>query len=58
MTKQEQKEILEGAARELKLLIDDVNVANSMKAERDNLDEPEFHDYQTCYELHKLSLML
>ena len=55
MIKQEQKMLLKSAAKELKLLIDDVNVANLRKADAGSLDEPDHYDYQTCYDLMALS---
>jgi len=45
---------LQDAAREMKLLIDEVNTTR--RKSRGNTDEPEFYDYQTCYELMKLSI--
>lgn len=55
IAKHKRKALLKSAAKELKLLIDDVNVMNLRRASTLNLDEPEHHDYQTCYELMKLS---
>lgn len=51
MTKAEQKRLIENAAEELACLI---KIANKVLADNVtalDLDEPDYYDYQTCYEL-------
>ncbi len=51
MTKSEQRKLIESAAQELECLITKIN--NDLKSNivGTDLDEPDYYDYQTCYEL-------
>tara|TARA_R110000850_G_scaffold4471_2_gene20215 strand:- start:4391 stop:4759 length:369 start_codon:yes stop_codon:yes gene_type:complete len=44
-------EIIKSASRELMSLIDDKNLLIKSKICSTDLEEPDYHDYQTCYEL-------
>jgi hypothetical protein len=47
--------LLLSAANELKMYIDRENERLKSKVNCDDLDPPEYHDYQTCYELAQLA---
>tara|TARA_R110000764_G_scaffold10764_14_gene32877 strand:+ start:1456 stop:1632 length:177 start_codon:yes stop_codon:yes gene_type:complete len=51
MTKGEQKKLIESAAEELAVLIAKVNDELKSNITSTDLDEPDYYDYQTCYEL-------
>ena len=51
MAKGEQKKLIESAAEELAVLITKVNDELKSNITSTDLDEPDYYDYQTCYEL-------
>lgn len=55
MTKQEQKKLIESAAEELSALIKMVNDDLKSKITSTDLDDPDYYDYQTPYELMQLA---
>lgn len=51
-------QILIHASGELKAYIDKENERLKKEISRDSLDDPDYHDYQTCYELLKIAELL
>ena len=51
MVKSEQKRLIENAAEELECLIKTLNDKMRNEITGTDLDEPDYYDYQTCYEL-------
>jgi hypothetical protein len=55
MTKEEQKRLIIQAAEELESFIQAANVDLKNAISSTDLDDPDYYDYQTCYELMKLA---
>ena len=51
MIKNEQRKLIENAAEELACLITTMNKDLKSSIEGTDADEPEYYDYQTCYQL-------
>lgn len=51
MIKSEQRKLIENAAEELAYLIGKINDDLKSKITSSDMDEPDYYDYQTCYEL-------
>ena len=51
MVKSEQRMLVESAAEELSCLIDKINDDLKSNITSTDLDDPDYYDYQTCYEL-------
>ena len=51
MVKSEQRMLVESAAEELAFLIDKINDDLKSNITSTDLDDPDYYDYQTCYEL-------
>ena len=51
MVKSEQRKLIENAAEELAFLIGKINDDLKSNITSTDLDEPDYYDYQTCYEL-------
>ncbi len=51
MIKIEQRKLIENAAEELACLITTMNKYLKSSTAGTDLDEPDYYDYQTCYEL-------
>ena len=51
MNKSEQRILIESAAEELACLIAKINNDLKSNITSTDLDEPDYYDYQTCYEL-------
>ena len=51
MIKSEQRKLIENAAEELACLITTTNKDLKSSIVGTDLDEPDYYDYQTCYEL-------
>ena len=51
MIKSEQRKLIENAAEELSCLIGKINADLKSSITSTDLDEPDYYDYQTCYEL-------
>jgi hypothetical protein len=55
MVKSEQRKLIENAAEELACLIRKINDDLKSNITSTDLDEPDYYDYQTCYELMALA---
>tara|TARA_Y100000310_G_C20227657_1_gene598737 strand:+ start:120 stop:296 length:177 start_codon:yes stop_codon:yes gene_type:complete len=55
MTKEEQKRLIIQAAEELESFIQAANMDIKNGISCTDLDDPDYYDYQTCYELMKLA---
>ncbi len=51
MYKREQKKLIENAAEELASLIEKINDDLKSNITSSDLDEPDYYDYKTCYDL-------
>ncbi len=51
MIKSEQRKLIENAAEELACLITKINKDLKSSIVGTDADEPEYYDYQTCYQL-------
>lgn len=51
MIKSEQRKLIENAAEELACLIGKINDDLKANISSTDLDDPDYYDYQTCYEL-------
>jgi hypothetical protein len=58
MTPKDAAKILHSAANELGKLIEEHNKTKAFYIHANSENEPDYHDFQTCHELHVIAKML